>query len=284
MSQSCITNFFTKKRDLESHSEDEPAGTSSGDIGSQSASQSQDVGSVKKPSHSAKKTSKQQKLKKQKVAQDFNPDWQEGRPWLVYKPTEGMYCRLCTKYNKKPFGRAAWNTEPSVRIRKITVREHEKSCEHKDSVKLDITVRQSKNVGLALTTPDQVSKDGMVQAFQCLYFLCKNTIAHTTNFPKLLELEKLLGLDIMAKIKKGNNAKYTSEQAIKEMLLCLSELIEKRILTEIKESDSYSLMFDETTDISTIEQMVIHCRFIDGNGEVCIKYLKILDVLEFTKK
>ena len=302
MSQSQITSFFGKRKVADSEdSERDIAGASSehrvpaveasvrdkpsvsGDEANTNAEgTSRDTSELQVGSVSDK-TCEQNKLKKQKLAQEFNPNWKEGRPWLVYKENRGMYCTLCTKFNKKPFGRGVWNTEPSVRLRKGTIKEHEKSAEHRDSVKLDAAVRQSKNVGVALTAPEQLSTDGMVQAFQCLYFLCKNSIAHTTNFPKLLELEKLLGLDIMEKIKKGKNAKYTSEQAIKEMLICLSELIETNILKEIKKSDSYSLMFDETTDISVTEQMVIHSRFIDGNGDVCIKYLKILDALEFTK-
>ena len=39
-------------------------------------------------------------------------------------------------------------------------------------------------------------------------------------------------------------------------------------------------MFDETTDISTIEQMVIHARYVDENGKVVTKFLKILDCLD----
>ena len=47
-----------------------------------------------------------------------------------------------------------------------------------------------------------------------------------------------------------------------------------------KLTDAFSLMFDETTDISCIEQMVIHERYINSTGDVCVKYMKILDALE----
>ena len=39
-------------------------------------------------------------------------------------------------------------------------------------------------------------------------------------------------------------------------------------------------MFDETTDVSTIEQMIIHARYMNENGEVTTKFMKILDCLE----
>ena len=39
-------------------------------------------------------------------------------------------------------------------------------------------------------------------------------------------------------------------------------------------------MFDETTDVRTIEQMIIHARYMNENGEVTTKFMKILDCLE----
>ena len=37
-------------------------------------------------------------------------------------------------------------------------------------------------------------------------------------------------------------------------------------------------MFNETTDVSTVEQMVIHGRYVNGSGEVATRFLKIVDV------
>ena len=55
-----------------------------------------------------------------------------------------------------------------------------------------------------------------------------------------MELEKLLGLDIIEQIQKGRNTKYTSETAMKEMLLCLSKVIETDILNQLKNSYFYA--------------------------------------------
>ena len=52
----------------------------------------------------------------------------------------------------------------------------------------------------------------------------------------------------------------------------------------MKASETYSLMFDKTTDCATIEQMVIHARYVKKNGELCVKYLKILDALDNKEK
>lgn len=218
------------------------------------------------------------KRKKQKLAIQFKPEWRENRPWLLYTETEGMFCTFCRKHNKTPFGRAIWNTKPCVRFRLESIKEHEKAAEHRDSVRLEMIASSTKNIAAELAKPVEISCDGMVQAFKCLYFLAKNNIAHTTNFPELLELERLLGVDILEKINRGKTAKYTTTKAIKEMLECMSELIEVDILENIRKSD-FSIMFDETTDVSVIEQFVIHARYIDEKGNVQSRFLKILDAL-----
>ena len=190
-----------------------------------------------------------------KQSKSFDPKWKENRPWLEYVPGSGMFCSYCKQFDKCPFGRDVWNKVGCVRLRLGSVKAHEQSTEHRDSVALHIQSETSKHIGDLLSNPKEVSRDHMVKAFQCLYFLAKCNIAHTTNFEKLLDLLTQLGLDVKSKICKGANAKYTSETSVKEFLLCLGEVIEQEILKEFHENKYYALMFDETTDISTIEQI-----------------------------
>ncbi|KAH9362100.1 hypothetical protein HPB48_002078 [Haemaphysalis longicornis] len=118
----------------------------------------------------------------------------------------------------------------------------------------------------------------MQKAFASLYYLCKHRIAHTTNYEPLLDLLTSLGLNVKNQIATGKNATYCSQRAIKEMVTCLSSVIEDNILQELNQSEHYSLMFDETTDCTTVEQLVIHCRYIfDVNLQV--KFLAMIDVL-----
>ena len=75
-----------------------------------------------------------------------------------------------------------------MRIRLESVKLHENSTEHCDSVALRVICEVSSDVGNMLTKPKEISKENMVKAFQCLYFLAKNNIPHTTNFENLLDL------------------------------------------------------------------------------------------------
>lgn len=98
------------------------------------------------------------------------------------------------------------------------------------------------------------------------------------NFEPLLGLLSLLGLDVKAQITAGKNATYCSQRSIQEMVTCLSDVSEDKILCELRQSEHYALMFDETTDCATVEQLVIHCGYI-FDGKLRVKFPTMIDAL-----
>ena len=60
----------------------------------------------------------------------------------------------------------------------------------------------------------------------------------------------------------------------------MSEIIENDIIDKLRQSKHFSLLFDETTDCAVIEQMVIRGRFIDSDGTLHMKFLKVLNALK----
>ena len=60
----------------------------------------------------------------------------------------------------------------------------------------------------------------------------------------------------------------------------MSEIIENDIIDKLRQSKHFSLLFDETTDCAVIEQMVIRGQFIDSDGTLHVKFLKVLDALK----
>ena len=70
-------------------------------------------------------------------------------------------------------------------------------------------------------------------------------------------------------------------RSIQEILFILSEIIETKILNEMRESNHFALMFDETIDCSVTEQLAIHGRYIDNeSGALKLCYLKVIDILQ----
>ena len=71
--------------------------------------------------------------KRAKHRTTFNPAWNDEFAWLLYKPEEGMFCKLCQKYNKST-KRMVFITSPCVLFRKDKLHEHQKTQGHADSV------------------------------------------------------------------------------------------------------------------------------------------------------
>lgn len=200
--------------------------------------------------------------------------------WLKYIPGQGMICTLCQKHNKSPGTHTTWNTTPCNRLRLQRITAHERCASHKYMCKLETEKKTTIQSGIN----PQIPTKPIEQAFTCLYFLAKQRIAHTTNFEPLLNLMGLLGLDVKAKIQVAKNALYTSDKSIQEMIFAISEVIEMRILKEVRESSHFALMLDETTDCTVTEQLVVHARYIDNAGELKSHFLKVIDTLQPEKK
>ena len=169
---------------------------------------------------------------KPKQASTFLNDWLPGKEhWLKYIKGKGVFCTLCQKH-KCPFARGTWNITPCTRIRLQSIISHERSAAHKDRIKLEHERTTSKTIASAINPV--LPARGIEQAFLSLYFLSKQRILHATNYEPLLDLLGLLGVDVKTKIQIAKNAMYTSDKAIQEMLFVISEVIETRILNEMK--------------------------------------------------
>ncbi|KAJ8023492.1 hypothetical protein HOLleu_35949 [Holothuria leucospilota] len=125
-----------------------------------------------------------------------------------------------------------------------------------------------------------VSLSAMEKAFASLYFLVQRRIAHTTNFEPLLDLLSFLGLNVKEQIRVAKNATYTSDKTVQEMLYVISEVLEDDTLKELASSDHFALMFDESSDCRNVEQLALHARYLNSAGDLQVKFLKIVDVLQ----
>ncbi len=118
---------------------------------------------------------------------------------------------------------------------------------------------------------------------KCLYWLCKQEIAHTTNYQPLLSLATTsLGCSYMSALNAGGNAHYTSERIVQELVELMAHQIEEAQMTAFFCSPFYGLMIDESTDISVTKQLVLYWRYVNEAGEPCSTYLRIVDLMDGT--
>ena len=115
-----------------------------------------------------------------------------------------------------------WNKTPYQRLRLESIRDHKRCQAHLDAVKMKAESMTQARIPVAMS----ISCNDIIKTFACLYFLCKQRMAHTTNFEPLLDFVGYLGTNLKDKIYVGRNAHYTSRKSIQEMLSCMSDVIE----------------------------------------------------------
>ena len=101
-----------------------------------------------------------------------------------------------------------------------------------------------------------------------MYFLCKQKIAHFSNFDEVVQLIVENGDDEVRKHldTAPRNANYGSHVARSEYLDAINLWVQQCILRSLKEAAFYSILADKSKDIATIEELSICFRWVDSSG------------------
>lgn len=76
--------------------------------------------------------------------------------------------------------------------------------------------------------------------------------------------------------------KYLSHGIQNQIIEICNNIILKQIVSKVNESKCFSILADETTDISTSEQLTLCVRYIDENGNLNEDFLKFIEVENLT--
>ena len=156
----------------------------------------------------------------------FNPEWPKKFPWVVNEPEKkGMLCKLCIKHSRRPkkavVGKTIWVDIPCTTLIRESLRRHECSQSHTDACVLETQLclsRKDGGIQQSFAAIESAERKVMIAAMKCLYCLCKQEIAHTTNYVPLLELVKSIGATYLHDLNLGSNAHYTSERFLQEVV------------------------------------------------------------------
>ncbi|CAM4898587.1 unnamed protein product [Rotaria socialis] len=121
----------------------------------------------------------------------------------------------------------------------------------------------------------------LVEIIRTIVFLCKQGLAfrghreHGQSFNKgdFLELLALRSLDNPLIKKNLNTLKFTDHKIQNEIIELLQQKILTKILNECRRAKYYSVMNDETTDISCHEQVSSVIRYVDDKLNVFEKFV-----------
>ncbi len=81
------------------------------------------------------------------------------------------------------------------------------------------------------------------------------------NFMAILETVAKHDKTVQKRLTSIHNAKYTSKGIQNEVLGCLADMVRTKIIEEVKNSEVYSIMADETKDVKKKEQISLVLRY-----------------------
>ena len=108
-----------------------------------------------------------------------------------------------------------------------------------------------------ITDEEKMKNRAAVKALICYsHFIAHQYIAHSTHFEKLVSLIMACGGEDLKTFLEsaGKNAMYTSQIAVTEFIEALGTWAEESLLKHLHQAPFYSIMADECTDVSTVEE------------------------------
>ena len=118
------------------------------------------------------------------------------------------------------------------------------------------TISQLQNVGKQQRLQNRKAIKALIPSS---HFLAHYHIAHTTNFDKLVELVETCGGETLQTFfdRAGRNATYISKMAVVEFVNALGTWVEESYSIGFIIHPFFSIMADECTDVTTIEELTI---------------------------
>ena len=107
------------------------------------------------------------------------------------------------------------------------------------------------------------------------YFIAKENLSFC-KYNSLIELTEILGVNY-------GISKYQNRFALSSFLKAISDSIFIRLLEKIRNSSTFGIMVDETTDISTKQQLIIYCTYWNQiEQRPCYSYFKTIEIKDKT--
>ena len=227
----------------------------------------------------------------------YKPEYKRAYWWVRYDDSpgvEGMFCSVCEKWADTPKGNRVhqtWIKAPFKTWKKATekLREHAQSQTHQDAFVKAEMAKEAERHGSVLERQISTARRQeeaakarnrviLKKLFKCVYFLVKHKIAHTTTFVPLVDLLIDCGdqdLQQFFEQDARKNAQYRSTTAITELIEAISTYLECKVLDQVRKNHFFSVMADESCDVSSVEELSICSRSLN-NGKPEEHFLKVI--------
>ncbi len=206
--------------------------------------------------------------------------------------SNGAFCKLCKKFGR-PLERTGgvWMTRPFTNWKKEVekMKAHAQTQVHSQAREDALAYQRSQVTGSVVqqlqntADQDRIRNRLAIKSFiRCAHFLARQHIPHRiTNFEKLIDLVVVQcdSQDLSNFLEKtGRNAVHTSHVAVVEFIEAIGTWVQEALLERLHKASFFSIMADECTDIATMEELSVFCRWEEsGHSEehfMEIVYLK----------
>ena len=210
--------------------------------------------------------------------------------WLDYNlEKDAVFCSICRRAKSTGLSTLFSNdkgyTGGKKKMKLSDLKEHSISKSHKRAKEV---LQQRSSIAALKDNMKRIQKDRLETqqlidlnswypyALQCSYFLAKNNLSY--------DLQEDLCWFVQTQIKNATGkdfelgyGSYTNDKAAREMIASFAMDIESDTTSKIKEAKYFTLMIDESTDISTSKNLIMMVRFAE-KGQVVTKLLDIVAV------
>ena len=221
----------------------------------------------------------------------FNSAWYQQYTWLEYSvERDAAYCYPCRIFTQRrhhgkesTFTVNGFHNWKNASGKKGVLESHDKCSSHKDAMvswkqfitnsKKEATI--DRQVDSSHKKQIESNRHYIKTVAEVILKCCQqdmalrghrecNTSHNRGNFLEWMELVANHDDIIKKKLQSGpHHALYTSPEIQNNILAIMADLVRNKITSPIKESQMFSLLVDETKDISKVEQMAIVLRYVD---------------------
>lgn len=186
------------------------------------------------------------------------PDWKHKFLWLVNQVDDAgrglLFCSVCRDQHKPNM----FASQDSVAYKTSSLNDHAKSRDHLLAIWASSAKQKMQKT---IETARSVEFDTAVNIFRAAYWIAKEKQAFL-KFDSLLTLLELSGVDRISK--EMNHSDKECARLCEWISQALFEAERKALLV----SPVVSLGIDESTDVGSMEHMIVYAKYIDSNNEV----------------
>lgn len=219
----------------------------------------------------------------------FQKHWKNTFQWIDYKNNK-VFCLVCTAaWEKKllifPSNQGEKNSVKTFVERGFdnwkkalkTFSAHEKSQVHRSAAVANASVDKGVNV-LATLSQNKLkemknARQALLKILSSLQFLSQQGLAirgHTDETSNIRQLLLLRSEDV-PELKiwlQRSKFKWLSHDILNELLSLLAFEVLNNLLLDIRSAQFFSIIIDETTDLSTKEQVSVCFRYVNASFEI----------------